>query len=64
MEEITNIVPQKYHTLVLLITFSIPYITRAFRSMVKGGGVRGVWNSIMFGTSTPTGNGKINEPQK
>lgn len=35
------------------IALAIPLITRAYHSLSKGGGLVGIWNSIMFGTNTP-----------
>jgi hypothetical protein len=35
------------------IALSIPMWTRAYYSLKNGGGLVGVWNSIMFGTNQP-----------
>ena len=35
------------------IALAIPLIGRAYHAVTKGGGIVGIWNSIMFGTNTP-----------
>lgn len=35
------------------IVLAIPFITRAYYQLKNGGGIVGVWNSIMYGTATP-----------
>lgn len=38
------------------ILLSIPMWTRAYYALKQGGGLVGVWNSIMFGTNQPKKN--------
>jgi hypothetical protein len=35
------------------IAMSIPMWTRAYYALKTGGGLVGIWRSIMFGTNTP-----------
>lgn len=32
----------------------LPYVTRAIHSVRNGGGIRGIWRSIWFGTNVPS----------
>jgi hypothetical protein len=35
------------------LIMGIPFLTRAYYSLKNGGGLVGVWNSIMYGTNAP-----------
>lgn len=35
------------------IALAIPFMTRSFYQLKNGGGLVGVWNSIMYGTAVP-----------
>ena len=37
----------------LVILGALPMCTRAYYALKNGGGLVGIWNSIMFGTNTP-----------
>lgn len=45
--------PVKFQGPVLLAIFLLPYATRAYHAVSQGGGLRGIWNAIWFGTNTP-----------
>jgi len=49
METVVNFIIENKVVLVA----AIPYISRAYYSLSNGGGIMGVWRSIMFGTNTP-----------
>jgi hypothetical protein len=53
MNEIINVIPEKYRAYVLALILCIPYLTRAYHSLATGGGLKGIWNAVLFGTNTP-----------
>lgn len=53
MNDILNLVPEKYRTELLIAIAISPYITRAFHALKSGGGLRGVLSAIWLGTNTP-----------
>lgn len=50
---VLNAIPSKWRGYALLIFMAAPYLTRAWHAWRSGGGLRGIWSSIMFGTNTP-----------
>ena len=52
-EDMIEHIPDKYKTWVFLALLVIPYITRAYHAVRNGGGLRGIYRSILFGTNTP-----------
>jgi len=52
MDDIIHIIPEKYRGTALVLLAASPYITRAYHSVRNGGGLRGIINSIWFGTNT------------
>lgn len=50
---IINALPEKYRGTAVLVFLAFPYVTRAYHALVTGGGLKGVWNAILFGTNTP-----------
>jgi hypothetical protein len=50
---IINMLPEKYRGTATLAVLLFPYLTRAFYSLASGGGIVGVFRSVMFGTNTP-----------
>ena len=57
MNDIANdllpFVPEQYRPKVMLVLFLSPHVTRGIYSLMNGGGLRGVFRSIWFGTNTP-----------
>lgn len=53
MDDIINIIPEKWRATVLVLIAVSPYITRAYHAIATGGGVRGIIQAIWFGTNTP-----------
>lgn len=45
--------PAKYQGPALLAAMLLPYLTRAYHALAAGGGLRGIWSAIWFGTNTP-----------
>jgi hypothetical protein len=52
-DDIVNLIPAKYRSDVLLLIALSPFITRAYCALRNGGGLRGVFSAIWFGTNTP-----------
>ena len=48
-----NLLPEKYRGTATLIILAAPYVTRAYHALANGGGLRGIWNAIWFGTNQP-----------
>ena len=53
MNEIISVIPEKYRAYVLALILLAPYLTRAYHAIAIGGGLKGIWNSIWFGTNVP-----------
>lgn len=53
---IIKYLPEKYQGFVLALIAALiwasPYITRAYHALKTGGGLKGIWTSIMYGTNT------------
>lgn len=49
MNDLLSFIPAGYAKYLVLV----PFITRAYYSLKTGGGIIGVWRSIMFGTNAP-----------
>lgn len=52
-EEAITRIPAEYQWWVAFALLVIPYLTRAYYAVVRGGGIRGIYHSILFGTNTP-----------
>lgn len=52
-EQIGGYIPEKYRGWVILSLILLPYLTRAYHALRTGGGIRGIYRSILFGTNTP-----------
>ena len=52
MDDILKVIPEKYQAPLLALIVLIPYITRAFHALKTGGGLKGIWTAIMYGTNT------------
>jgi hypothetical protein len=60
MNDIISSIPEKYRVYVLALILCAPYLTRAYHALAMGGGVKGIWSAIWFGTNQPkSDNGKI-----
>lgn len=53
MDEIVNVIPEKYRTTVAVILLVSPYITRAIHALMNGRGIKGTMSAIWLGTNTP-----------
>lgn len=52
---IVNLIPEKYRGGVVLAVALAPFIGRAYHAVTSGGGLKGIWNALIFGTNTPKG---------
>jgi hypothetical protein len=50
---IINALPEKYRGWAIILALALPYATRMWHALVNGGGLRGVWGALWFGTNTP-----------
>lgn len=50
---IINLIPEKYRGWALLAAACIPIIGRAYHAIANGGGLKGIWTALVFGTNTP-----------
>lgn len=53
MDDLINIIPEKWRGTVLVLIAISPFITRAYHAVVTGGGLRSIISAIWFGTNTP-----------
>jgi hypothetical protein len=53
MNEIINIIPEKYRGLALVLAAVLPWLTRALYALANGRGIRGTLSAIWFGTNAP-----------
>ena len=53
MDDLINVIPEKWRATVLVLLAASPYITRAYHAIATGGGLRGIIQAIWFGTNTP-----------
>jgi hypothetical protein len=49
-----NSVPDKYKWLILAASIIVPMLGRAYHSVRSGGGLKGIWNGLIFGTNAIT----------
>ena len=52
MDDIIHLIPEKWRGTALALIAISPYLTRAFHAVRNGGGLKGIINSIWFGTNT------------
>lgn len=52
-DPIIDLIPQGYRGIAIVLFVGIPYLTRAYHALANNGGLKGVWNAIMFGTNGP-----------
>ena len=53
VDPILNLIPEGYKGLVLAIFILAPILGRAYHAIVSGGGLKGIWQALMFGTNAP-----------
>lgn len=53
MDDLIKIIPEKWRGTAMVAIVLFPYLTRAYHAVVSGGGLRGVWSAIWFGTNAP-----------
>jgi hypothetical protein len=53
LDQLTSVIPVKWHSLVLFALAVSPYLTRAYHAITSGGGLKGVFAAIWLGTNTP-----------
>jgi hypothetical protein len=54
MEDLLNIIPEKWRpTAALAVFVVIPYLTRTASALMNGKGIVGAWKALLFGTNVP-----------
>jgi hypothetical protein len=53
VDPILNLIPEGYKGLVLAVFILAPIFGRAYHAIVSGGGLKGIWTALMFGTNAP-----------
>jgi hypothetical protein len=56
MNDIINLIPEKWRNHVMLVILISPYATRVIHSLKNGGGIKGALSAIWLGTNTPNKN--------
>lgn len=51
-DPIIDLIPEGYRGIAIVMFVGIPYLTRAYHALSNNGGLKGVWNAIMFGTNS------------
>ena len=46
-------IPEPWRGRAFLLLILLPYATRAYHALSAGGGLKGMWDSVWFGTNTP-----------
>jgi|GEM_PF-3841892 len=52
-DPILDLIPEGYKGLALAFLILTPMIGRAWQALTTNGGLKGVWNALIFGTNTP-----------
>lgn len=52
-DQLENLLPVKYRWLIGAAVVLIPIIGRAYHAVVTGGGLKGIWTSLVLGTNVP-----------
>lgn len=60
--DIISFIPEPYQKYVLIAVGATPYITRIIHALRTGGGIRGAWRSIWYGTNIPKGMEAVTAP--
>lgn len=58
-----NLLPESLRGWALLGLAFLPYVTRAYHALATGGGLRGIWNAILFGTNIPKDSFPVQQQQ-
>ena len=53
IEQLNGIIPADKLTYVIGAWVAMQAAGRIYQSIVKGGGLKGIWSALMFGTNTP-----------
>jgi hypothetical protein len=53
MNELLNLIPEKFRPWLLAGAVALPYVTRALHALANNGGIKGAWLAIWCGTNTP-----------
>ncbi|HWC60859.1 MAG TPA: hypothetical protein VHC44_14280 [Verrucomicrobiae bacterium] len=51
---LSNLVPEKYRGWLLFLIALVPLLGRAWHALSSGGGLKGIWSALVFGTNTPS----------
>ena len=52
-DPILDLIPQGYKGIALAFLVLTPILGRAYQALKNNGGLKGIWNAIVFGTNTP-----------
>ena len=52
-DPILDLIPAGYKGIALAIVILTPMLGRAYKALANNGGLRGIWNAIVFGTNSP-----------
>lgn len=53
-DPILDLIPAGYKGFALALIILAPILGRAYKALQNNGGLKGVWNAILFGTNVPT----------
>jgi hypothetical protein len=56
IDKVSHVLPPRWRETAVLIAVAAPLVGRAYHSLSNGGGLRGIYRSILFGTNTPKQN--------
>jgi hypothetical protein len=49
-----NLLPEKWQPVAAFaVIWLIPQLGRVYHALASGGGIKGIWSAVMFGTNTP-----------
>lgn len=48
-----NLLPHSWQGPIVIVTVLLPIAGRAWHAFTGGGGAKGIWNAVIFGTNTP-----------
>lgn len=52
-DPILDLIPEGYKGAVLTFFLLTPMLGRAYKALSNNGGLKGIWNAIVFGTNSP-----------
>ena len=53
VDAVTQVLPESWQAYATFALVLLPLLGRAWHALIHNGGLRGVWNAVMFGTNTP-----------